>query len=188
MHDRERCISGAHFTRVLPPIIFALLSACGDPAPGEGMGQAPMPDPMPELLGAREAVQLPDIPTIDPQTLEAAEVRKVLGTRSYCSFSYTAESPPVVAFSEPGQIKTTDKGLVKIHGRLVALSAQSVKPGIIYLTAEGMKLEVSIAEPPGQGDANTVQHREADMHFELEQGLRIGYRGWYSCTATTVPR
>ena len=82
MHDRERCISGAHFTRVLPPIIFALLSACGDPAPGEGMEQAPMPDPMPELLGAREAVQSPDIPTIDPQTLEAAEVRKVLGSGS----------------------------------------------------------------------------------------------------------
>jgi len=69
---------------------------------------------------------------------------------------------------------------------LVALSAQSAKPEAINLTAEGMKLEVSVAAPPGQSDVNTVQQREADMHFELEQGLRIGYRGWYSCTA--VPR
>jgi len=183
MHPCLRSISRTRFAKLLLlPISAMLLSACGDPAPEEGMEKPPMKGPAPVVVGAKEAVQLPDIPTIDPQTLDEAEVRKVLGAGPYCSFAYTAESSPITAFGDPGQGAAAGKGMVKIHGRLVELSAQRAEAGTIGLIAEGMKLDINIVEPSGQDDMNATERREADMHFELEQGLRVGYRGWYSCT------
>ncbi|MCH8959840.1 MAG: hypothetical protein IH820_00545 [Bacteroidetes bacterium] len=38
--------------------------------------------------------------------------------------------------------------------------------------------------PAGEGgDSRPDEQREADMQFELEQGLHVGYRGWYRCTS-----
>ena len=41
-----------------------LLSACGDPAPGEGVEQRPMHEPMPEIVSLDQALQTPVIPTL----------------------------------------------------------------------------------------------------------------------------
>lgn len=164
--------------KMLTPLAALLLTACGDPAPGEGVKQPLMSDPSPKIVGAREAVGTPDIPTIDPQTLDAAEIEKVLGAGPRCIFAYTAESPPVVALE-----LTNDKsgqGLVKVHGRLVKLAAQRAEVGGFALSADGMSVRIQAAAEAG--DAMPTELAEADMVFELEQGLRVGYRGWYRCT------
>lgn len=162
----------------LTPFAALLLTACGDPAPGEGVKKPLMSDPPPEIIGAREAVNTPDIPTIDPQTLVAAEIEKVLGAGPRCLFAYTAESPPVVALRVTGD--TAGQGVVKVHGRLVKLAAQRAEAGGFALSADGLSIKI---EPAVAGDAMPTEFREADMLFELEQGLRVGYRGWYRCTA-----
>ncbi|BAP79898.1 V-type H(+)-translocating pyrophosphatase [Pseudomonas sp. MT-1] len=162
----------------LTPLAALLLTACGDPAPGEGVKKPMMSGPPPEVVGAREAVGTPDIPTIDPQTLDAAEIEKVLVAGPRCLFAYTAESPPVVALRVTGD--SAGQGVVKVHGRLVKLAAQRADAGGFALSADGMSVKI---QPADAGDeARPTELREADMLFELEQGLRVGYRGWYRCT------
>lgn len=163
----------------LVPLAALLLSACGDPAPGEGMAKAPMSNPSPEIVSAREAVNTPDIPTIDPQTLDAAEIGKVLAAGRVCSFAYTAESPPVVALRMASD--ETGQGVVKIHGRLVQLVASRAESGSFLLKADGMRLGIDL---PSADEGRGGEPREADLHFELEQGLRVGYHGWYRCTGS----
>lgn len=163
--------------KLLTPLAALLLTACGDPAPGEGVKKPLMSDPPPEVVDARKAVHTPDIPTIDPQTLDAAEVDKVLGEGPRCIFAYTAESPPVVALQVTGD--NAGQGVVKIHGRLVKLAAQRAEAGGFALSGDGMS--VAIEPAAAADDARPTELREADMLFELEQGLRVGYRGWYRC-------
>lgn len=174
MHRSGR---GSLAWKLLTPLAALLLTACGDPAPGEGVKKPLMSDPPPEVVGAREAVNTPDIPTIDPQTLDAAEIDKVLGAGPRCIFAYTAESPPVVALQVTGD--NAGEGVVKIHGRLVKLAAQRAEAGGFALSGDGMS--VNIEPPAAADDARPTELREADMLFELEQGLRVGYRGWYRC-------
>lgn len=175
----HRSGQGSLAWKLLTPLAAVLLTACGDPAPGEGVEKPLMSDPPPELVGAREAVNTPDIPTIDPQTLDAAEVEKVLSAGPRCTFAYTAESPPVAALQVTGD--SAGQGVVKIHGRLVKLSAQRAEDGGFVLSGDGLSVKI---EPANAGDeARPTEFREADMLFELEQGLRVGYRGWYRCTA-----
>ncbi|MEL7560032.1 hypothetical protein [Stutzerimonas chloritidismutans] len=160
------------------PLAALLLTACGDPAPGEGVKKPLMSGPTPEVVSAREAVGTPDIPTIDPQTLDAAEIDKVLAAGPRCIFAYTAESSPVVALELTGD--TAGQGVVKVNGRLVKLAAQRAEAGGFALSAEGMSVSIKPAEIAG--DTMPTKLSEADMVFELDQGLRVGYRGWYRCT------
>lgn len=140
-----------------------------------------MRGPTPELVSLREAVQTPDITAIDPQPMHQAEMEKVLGKGGYCTFAYTAASPPVLAFTVTDGVR----GVIKIHGRLATLSAeQTQQPATLaqgaILTAEGGRVEVRAANAKSAG-VSVDELRVADMVFELEQGLHVGYRGWYRC-------
>lgn len=163
------------------------LAGCGDPAPGEGMRTPMMQGPSPEVVGAQKAVSSPDIPAIDPQTMEQAEIEKVLGDVPYCGYRYTAESPPILAISDTDQGQGS-QAVTKIHGRLVELSAdqnpgyENLKKGLV-LTAEGMEMRVV---SDGESEPESAKPGElvtAELHFSLQQGLNIGYLGWYECKA-----
>ncbi|MBX7271808.1 MULTISPECIES: DUF6692 family protein [Pseudomonadaceae] len=173
---------------ILPKTImttFALaLTACGDPAPGEGLDKPTMRPPLPEVVSARDAIGSPDIPSIDPQTLDQAEVDKVLGSGPYCTFVYTAESPPVVAIKHDGESGGA-KGVIKIHGKLVQLSSEPTQGysalfGGASLAAESINVNVALGKD-GAVQKPTGEKSIADLNFELDQGLMIGYRGWYAC-------
>ena len=165
---------------------FVWLTACGDPAPGEGMEKPLTEGPMPEVVPGPVAVATPDITTIDPATMNPAEIGKVVSPGPRCSFAYTAASPPVLV----GGVKATETsitGVVKLHGRLVELTAQQVKTvgelgaGATF-TAEGIRLSVKPEREEG-GEVNKGLRRwPANLLFELDQGLRVGYHGWYTCT------
>ncbi len=175
----HRSGQGSLACKLLAPLAVLSLAACGDPAPGEGVEKPLMSDPSPKMVGAREAVGTPDIPTIDPQTLDAAEIEKVLGVGPRCAFAYTAESKPVAVFQVTGD--NAGQGVVKIHGRLVKLAGREAEVGGFTLSGDGMSVRI---EPAGEGgDSRPAEQREADMQFELEQGLHVGYRGWYRCTS-----
>lgn len=165
---------------------FPWLTGCGDPAPGEGMEKPLAEKPMPEVVPGPVAVGTPDITTIDPAAMDQAEIRKVVPPGPRCSFAYTAASPPVLVGGVAAR-KASIAGVVKLHGRLVELTAQHAKTvdelgaGAIF-TTQGITLTV---KPDREEDAEVgeSQHRwPADLLFELDQGLHVGYRGWYTCT------
>ena len=162
----------------------AFLAGCGDPAPGEGVENPMMQGPSPEVVGAQEAVNSPDIPAIDPQTMQEAEIEKVLGDAAYCAYRYTAESPPILAISQSNQ-DAGSQAVAKIHGRLVQLTSdqkpsyESLQQGLLF-AADGMTMRVvsEELEKPESGKQFT-----AELHFSLQQGLNVGYLGWYECDA-----
>ncbi len=164
-----------------------LLTACGDPAPSAGMEEPLLRSPLPEVVSGREAINSPDIASIDPQTLDQSEVDKVLGSGPFCNFAYTAESPPVVAIKHDGESGLA-KGVVKIHGKLVQLSSEplagfSALGSGATLTADNINVVVALGK---DGDVEPNGEKAiADLHFELAQGLKVGYRGWYTCEQPT---
>lgn len=160
-----------------------LITACGDPASGEGM-EKPLPEEsMPEIVSATEAVESPDIPTIDPSTMDESEIEKVIPTGPRCSFAYTAASPPIFAASVGSN--ATAQGVIKLHGRLVELTAQGIKDldalatGAVF-TAGPVQFDVK----PEMEKGNTQDGKQrwpAEAHFKLRNELKVGYGGWYTC-------
>ena len=173
-----------HLLLLVAMLIAAVLTGCADPAPGEGMENPMMQKPLPELASAQDAVSSPDIPTIDPQTLQTAEIVKVLGNVPQCAFRYTAESPPILAIGDSDQ-GVGSQAVTKIHGRLVQLSSdrkpsyESLQEGLSF-TADGMTMRMVSDEPEKVKSGKQVT---AELHFSLQQGLNVGYLGWYECDA-----
>lgn len=178
-------------TRMLPPWIkrltpiygALLLTACGDPAPGEGIDFPKAMEPAPQIVSASEALNSANIPEVDLGTMDEAEIAKVIPPGPYCSFAYLKASPPVLAAAISGN--GTAVGVIKIHGRLVKVTAQEVRveelaDGAVFVT-KGVRLEVT----PDLNQDSTLDDGKrrwpADLIFELEQGLHVGYHGWYSC-------
>ena len=165
-----------------------LLSACGDPAPGEGVEQRPMHEPMPEIVSLDQALQTPVIPTVDLGTMHAAEIEKILGAGPLCFFAYTAGSPPVLAVqnAENG----TGRGVIKVHGKLVELQ-QDAAPDYhgmgepIALEAGGAQVKVTLAPETDIDGLDPGREYAADAVFTLDQGLKVGYRGWYRCRGSS---
>lgn len=164
-----------------------LVSGCGDPAPGDGVEKAHEKQTMPDVVSASEAVQTPDIPTIDLHTMADAEIEKVIPPGPHCSFAYTSASRPVLV----GTVAANGgaRGVVKIHGKLVEVSApradslEALTKGATF-TAGGLRVTVlPHMESNVQQQADKTR-READAILELAQGLKVGYRGWYTCTKT----
>lgn len=178
-------IPNPRLTRFVSLLSALLLSACGDPAPGEGVEKPLLKGPMPEVVSASEAVQNPDVPTIDLQTMEEAEFEKIIPAGPSCTFAYTAESPPVFAGGIAAE-GSTAQGAVKIHGKLIQVTTQAVNTfealadGALF-TADGLKFEVTPHPDEGVKEHKGKQRWPASAIFELQQGLKVGYRGWYTC-------
>lgn len=161
-----------------------LLSGCGDPAPGEGVENPLMHEPMPAIADMEDALQTPVILTVDLGTMHRADIERVLGAGPYCFFAYTAESPPVLALTN--RDTETGRGVIKIHGKLVELSDEEARDyqalsERAVLTTEGARVEIMLAERGENEPLQPGQQQVADAVFALDQGLHVGYRGWYSC-------
>lgn len=174
----------SHVIYAVSAISILLLTACGDPAPYEGIEKPPQAGTMPEVTSAAEAVKSAEIATVDLQTMETAEFEEIISAGPRCTFAYTSESQPVFAASmnsEGGAV-----GAVSIHGKLVRVMAREVKTfetltrGATF-TANGLQVEV-IPDSDEDIERNEDPRRQpANVIFELEQGLKVGYRGWYLC-------
>lgn len=133
------------------------------------------------VLPAPEAVRTPAIARLDPETLTDADIAKVLPPGPGCRFAYTQFSPPVVVV-RAGQ---PAKGVVKLHGALVEvrprtgaadLGALATGPTLV---ADGLTLRIDPKE--GEPVDPGMEVRHANLIFELKQGLRVGYSGFYGC-------
>lgn len=168
---------------------FALAAAAALLA---GCGQSPAPDdaaaPAPETVRVESAAQAlagAHIRTLDPATLQDAEIQKVVGARSHCTFRYTTAGKPVVVVGvDAGGIP--EVGIVKLNGKLVPLepdrAATDLKPGGFALAADRVRVRVQPDQPVNASDAS--QRVEADMLFEVGQELKVGYGGYLACKPT----
>lgn len=170
------------------PLLIALLVGCNvDSSPALQDPTTGTEDTGSELVPAQQAIQQAEIAGSDLGTMNGAEVSKVVDPGPHCSFSYVSEGKPVlVAALRP---RAGAAGYVKLHGKLVELTApvpdlRALASGAMFRT-DGMAVAV---QPLESADAVIGRQGEADLVFQTEQGLRVGYGGFYRCASDGLPQ
>ncbi|SDY95842.1 DUF305 domain-containing protein, partial [Citreimonas salinaria] len=128
-------------------------------------------DPPAEVGTIEAALNNTLISTLDPSTMPEAEADQILDPGPRCSFNRTPEEHPILWV---GQDSGT--AAIKLNGVLVPLEAagETETAGTVF-AAEGTRVAVA---PLGE---EADWRSNAEMIFELEQGLTVGYRGFWSC-------
>ena len=154
------------------------LAACGEDAAPDDVTEPVHSPEIARILPAGEAIAGAHIPTLDPATMVDAEIEKVLGRGPRCEFRYTSEGRPVLA-ARTAAGSEAPAGVVKLNGHLVPLQRDTAGAQSIVLGADPVRMAVT---PDGGAAAADARQREANAVFEIGNGLRVGYRGYYRCT------
>ena len=129
-------------------------------------------DPPAEPGSVEDALSNTLISQLDLAPMPPAEADRVLEANASCTFNRSPEADPILWVSEG------DAAAVKLNGVLVALeSAGDPQEGAATFSAPGTTVSV---RPLGD-EADWRQN--AELAFELDQGLSVGYRGFYGCEA-----
>lgn len=114
------------------------------------------------------------ISTLDLAPVQKAEADRILedGDGDRCRFNRSPETDPVLWFDQDDNIAA-----IKLNGVLIALQA-ATDAGTGTFSAPG--ITVNVAE---LGDAADWR-ADAERVFELDQGLSVGYRGFFRCDAS----
>lgn len=144
----------------------------------------------PRVVPAREAVARAEIAATDPGTLEEAEIERVLGAGPRCGFHYSRADGPVVSAAMPAGGNGIGKGVTKLHGRLVELTAKfatarpSPADGVV-LSSDGIRIDVEPRGAARSGTGGGASVMEAKARLQLAAGLQRGYDGFYVCDAAS---
>lgn len=131
---------------------------------------------VPRIVAASEAIAGANVPTLDPHTMNGAEIRKALGAEPRCIFRYTAHGRPVIGLGSAADIDL-ERAVIKLNGDLVVLAVEAIG-GRIRLTDEPIQITISLVDPT---EENEIGDREAEALLEIGTELRAGYRGYYTC-------
>jgi hypothetical protein len=133
-----------------------------------------------------EALNRTVISKLDPEPMNAAEAGQVVPPGPRCEFAMTAEGDPVLVATAPGGASGFAEGVMKLNEALVPLQSQSaggfdaLAAGPTMLAAGGgMRVQHVPDEEPAVEDG--MRRWRADLIFQLDEGLTVGYRGFYSC-------
>ena len=128
-------------------------------------------DPPAEPGTAEDALSNTLISQLDLAPMPQAEADRVLAAGNRCTFNRSPETDPVLwAGRESGS------AAVKLNGVLVVLEAAGeTETGGLELTALGTTVTV---RPLGE---EADWRSDAELVFALDQGLTVGYRGFYEC-------
>ncbi|WP_118132971.1 DUF305 domain-containing protein [Oceanicella sp. SM1341] len=136
------------------------------------VAQSVYQDPPAEPGSVQDALSNTLISRLDLAPIPAAEADRVLETAAPCTFNRSPETDPILRAGESGA------GAVKLNGVLVALDAAGEpQGGGAAFSAPGTTVTV---RPLGD---DATWRRNAELVFELDEGLRVGYSGFYSCGA-----
>lgn len=126
-------------------------------------------DPEPEIGTMQEALDNLLVAKLDPMPLSQTDLAKLGAENADCGFHRIASEDPVLVATEDGQ-----SGAMKLNGVLIELEgADSPSETGFALAAPGVTMSVTRL---GEG-----VRENAELVFALDQGLRVGYRGFYSC-------
>lgn len=161
-------------------VALGALCACGEHDVADDETQPVGSSEIPRLVSAQGALAGAGVSTIDPHTMNDAEISKALGAGPFCAFRYTSAGKPVLAV-KPRSNSSQAEGVVKLNGGLVTLR-KSPAPDALVLAADGVHLTLTFADRERKSQRKAEDVREADMLFEIDDRLRVGYRGYYTCT------
>jgi hypothetical protein len=127
-------------------------------------------DPPAEPGTVEDALANTLVSTLDPAPMPEAEADRVLEPGARCTFNRSPETDPILWASRDGG------AAMKLNGVLVSLEGTADPQGE---TAEFSAPGTAITVRRLGDDADWRQN--AELVFQLDQGLRVGYRGFYSC-------
>jgi hypothetical protein len=162
------------------------LSACNmDSSPATENPTTGLSSSGTKIVPASQAVRQADLTGTDLGTMTDADVAKVMRPGPHCSFSYVSGGKPVL-IAVPGGASGS-RGYIKLHGMLVELETgapdvQALSAGTVFRAEQ-----IAAAVAPVEDRANASE-RKADLVFALQQGLRVGYGGFYNCAKGGLPR
>ncbi|QYX58467.1 DUF305 domain-containing protein [Roseovarius sp. SCSIO 43702] len=148
----------------------------------EASGVIPQEEEPPagEIVSLEQALSTANVAVLDPGFMSEAEIARMFPDGATCTYSYTKDSPAVLAV---GPVDGDIAALVKLSGDLVRLNVPSGSDPATGIAprAEGISVQVTA---PGGGPLNAQDAvAEADLTLELDAGLTAGFRGYYQCAA-----
>lgn len=157
-------------------LLLLICAGCGSEAPDDKINPLRAPE-IPRMVSVQEALNTSEISTLDPATMNDAEITKVLGEGPFCAFRYVSDGKPVLAWKAVQGGATN--GVVKLNGRLVSL--QHVPGDSMQFVADPIRLSLA-ANPHSEPErANDPRPESAKLVFEVDQELRVGYGGYSAC-------
>lgn len=127
-------------------------------------------DPPAEVGTVEDAIARALISTLDPSPMPEAEADQILAPGPRCVFNRSPETDPILWTAADG-----GQAAMKLNGVLVPLEAGNETENGFGFTAEGVTMTV---RPLGD---EADWRADAELVFELDQGLSVGYRGFYGC-------
>lgn len=129
-------------------------------------------DPAPEPGSVEDALNKVMISSLDLAPMSEEEADKVLQPGERCTFRRSQESDPILWAARDGS-----GAAAKLNGVLVELeSPADPAAASAQFTTEGMTVAV------GPFDEEDDPRKEAELVFELDEGLKVGYTGYYACS------
>ena len=123
-------------------------------------------DPPPRPGTVEDALGQTLVSTLDLAPMNRAEADQLLDAPDRCTFNRSPETDPILWTTADGA-----RAAMKLNGILVGLDRQ--REGVY--AAQGATVAV---RPLGE---EADWRADADLVFALEQGLTVGYRGFWSC-------
>ena len=129
-------------------------------------------DPPAEPGSVEDALNNTLISTLDPSPMPEAEADQVLEATDRCRFNRSPEADPILWTSSDGAAAT-----MNLNGVLVALDGTgATEEGGMVFAADGATVTVrELAEDEADW------RQDAELVFSLDQGVTVGYRGFWSC-------
>lgn len=130
-------------------------------------------DPPAEIGTVEDALANTLVATLDPAPINEAEADQVLGDGRRCTFNRSPETDPILWATADG-----GRGAMKLNGVIVPLeNGGETDTGATVFAAPGTTLTVRPLGDEADWRANS------ELVFALDQGLVVGYWGFYACGA-----
>ncbi|HEY9539255.1 MAG TPA: DUF305 domain-containing protein [Kiloniellaceae bacterium] len=128
-------------------------------------------DPPAEPGTVQDALSNTLLSQLDLAPMPEAEADRVLGTGARCTFNRSPESEPILWAAQGG-----GGAAVRLNGVLITLGTSGdPQTGTAEFSAPGTTITVRALGEDADWRAN------AELVFRLEQGLTVGYGGFYAC-------
>lgn len=111
------------------------------------------------------------IAELDPAPLPGNEADEVLPAGPRCAFNRSPETDPILHAAADGSA-----AVMKLNGVIVSLQSQG-QPGAGETTFAAPGVSMSVRPLGSEADWRS----DAELVFKLDQGLTVGYRGFYDC-------